>query len=126
MSAARRRGAFGAVRSWWVAARALALVLALAIAAPMAGLAEDLAFHHGHDGADRTELALAAPEAAAEGAQRGDPGLGCHLHCGCHVAAHPAEADSPVPATASRATYARLSEAVSSVVADRLPRPPRA
>ncbi len=128
MIAARRQGAFGApgaAGGWWqAAARMIALVLALALAGPAAGLAEDLAFHGHHDGAG---LALGQAGAVAEAAhQAADPGLVCHAHCGCHVSATPCEAGLAPPAASPRPRYARTHATASSVVPDRLPRPPRA
>lgn len=126
MRTARRHRAFGAMTGWWAtAARALALVLALAVAAPVAGLAEDLSYHQGHQGHDRTELAVMS-ELSADGTQEADPGVGCHVHCGCHIAAPVACTVTPPPAAASRPTYAPASEAVPTIFSDRLPRPPRA
>ena len=131
MIAACREGALrapGTVGGWWrAAARMIALVLALALAMPAAGLAEDLSFHrhgHGHHG---SELALDGLGAVASAAPRAaDPGLACHAHCGCHVAAAPCEAGLVPPDPAPRPRYARTRETVSSLGPDRLPRPPRA
>lgn len=126
MRTAVRQKAFGALTGWWAtAARALALVLALAVAAPTAGLAEDFSYHQGHPGHDRTELAVAS-DLSAGGAQDVDPGIGGHVHCGCHVAAMPTGTVTQAPPSASRPSYAQVSEAVPTVFADRLPRPPRA
>ena len=126
MRAAGRQRAFGAVTGWWAtAARALALVLALAVAAPTAGLAEDFSYHQDHPGHDRTELAMVSDLSAAE-TQAADPGLGCHIHCGCHVATALDETVTALPAAASRPSYAPVAEAVSSIFHNRLPRPPRA
>ena len=123
MLSARRHKAFGAMTGWWAtAARALALVLALAVAMPTVCIAEDLAFHQGHD---RIELSFVS-DTASGGEQAADPGLTCHVHCGCHVAATVDNTD-PAPLTAtSRPSYARVSATLSSVAPDRLPRPPRA
>lgn len=128
MIAARRQGASGApgaAGGWWqAAARMIALVLALALTIPAAGIAEDLSFHGGHRGA---ELALDQGGPVAEAAHRAaDPGLACHAHCGCHVSASPCEAGLVPPATSPRPRYARTREVASSVFPDRLPRPPRA
>lgn len=129
MIAARRQGAFGAMTGWWAtAARMLALVLALALAAPATGLAGE---PHGHRGDHaRTGIALAS----ADGSHAADPDTGCqipgcHVHCGCHF--HAAAGPDAAPAstgrrTASRARYAWTSEAPFSVSPGRLPRPPRA
>jgi hypothetical protein len=101
-----------AARGWWAfAARLLA-----------AGLAADVAYHDG-GGRHVTEIASieAAPDTGAT-----DPGMACHLHCGCHQAA-PAVADFSEPVFGvARLAYAHLSQTVSSVSPDRLPRPPRA
>ncbi|MCG5248721.1 hypothetical protein [Methylorubrum extorquens] len=112
-----------AARGWWAtAAHLLALVLALSLVAPVAGYAEDLAYHgggHGHV----TELASlgAAPETGTT-----DPSLACHIHCGCHQVA-PAVADFADPLFAAGSpSYVYLNEAASSIAPDRLPRPPRA
>ncbi len=126
MIAARRQGAFGApgtAGGWWqAAARMIALVLALALAAPPAGLAEDLSFH-GRHGAVALDRAGAVAEAAHHAV---DPGLACHVHCGCHVGASPCEAGLAPPPAPPRPRYARTRETASSVFPDRLPRPPRA
>lgn len=126
MISARRHRAFGAMPGWWAtAARALALVLALAVAAPTAGLAGDFAFHRGSHDHERAGLAI-TPDATSDGMQAVEPALGCHVHCECHVAVHPDDAaPAPLP-VASRRSYDRLSETASSVSPDRLPRPPRA
>ena len=112
-----------AARGWWAfAARLLALALALSLVAPAAGLAADVAYHDG-GGRHVTEIASieAAPDTGAT-----DPGMACHLHCGCHQAA-PAVADFSEPVFGvARLAYAHLSQTVSSVSPDRLPRPPRA
>ncbi|GBU17681.1 MULTISPECIES: hypothetical protein [Methylobacterium] len=126
MTATRRHGAFGALTGWWAsAARALALVLALAVAAPTAGLAEDLAYHQDHPGHAQTERAFAS-SADAGGSQTADPGLGCHVHCGCHAGIALDEAASAPLPSASRPRYERVSLAAASIFPDRLPRPPRA
>ncbi|MEE7494766.1 hypothetical protein [Methylobacterium oryzae] len=121
-----RQRAFGAWTGWWAtAARALALVLALAVSAPTAGLAEDLAYHQGHAGHDRTELAMASDLAQAS-AQKGDPGVACHVHCGCHVAMPLDAVGAAPPVSLSRPCYGQASTALPSIFPDRLPRPPRA
>ncbi len=126
MPAARSHRSFGAVLGWWsTAARALALVLALAMAAPSAGMASDLAYHQGHHGHGRTELAVASDEGAAAD-RAADPGVHSHLHCGCHLAVSPHGTTASTPVMASRLSYARLAASVRSVFPDRLPRPPRA
>lgn len=124
MTAARCHRAFRAVTGWWAtAARALALVMALAVAAPLAGLAEDFAFHQDHA---RTEFAM-VPDANSDGAKQAyDPGLSCHVHCGCHIAANLNEADVAPLLETSHPCYAWTAEMASSVFPDRLPRPPRA
>jgi hypothetical protein len=123
MSGALHRKSFGTLTGWWaMAARALALVLALAVALPAAGLAEDLAFHGTHRAHDGPELAMASDP----GQPVADPGLGCHVHCGCHVASGPAEPGLAPPPATSRPHYARRVQTASSVCLDRLPRPPRA
>ncbi|WP_306438891.1 hypothetical protein [Methylobacterium symbioticum] len=110
---------------WWAAAaRALALVLALAVAAPVAGFAEDAAFHGGGSN-NGIELAMTS-DPAAGGASAFDPGLACHAHCGCHVVAKLDAMDLTTLPEASRPSYARMSETASSVFPNRLPRPPRA
>ncbi|MDH3031089.1 hypothetical protein [Methylobacterium fujisawaense] len=126
MKSAGRQRAFGAWTGWWAtAARALALVLALAVALPTAGLAEDLAYHQNHPGHDRTELVMASDLTPAS-ARAADPGIACHVHCGCHVAM-PSDGLAPVPpALPSRPCYAPVDAARASISPDRLPRPPRA
>ena len=109
---------------WWaLAARMLALVLALAVMAPLAGMAEDAAFHGGSHHGGTEAMAVGA----ASDADAADPGLACHLHCGCHQAA-PAVTGAPsIPCReAAPPVYARRSETASSIDPDRLPRPPRA
>lgn len=100
----------------------LALALALSLVAPPAGYADDLAYHGGGRG-HVTELASvdAAPHADAS-----DPGLACHLHCGCHQVAPLATAWAEPLFDGVRQRYARLTVVVSSVFPDRMPRPPRA
>jgi hypothetical protein len=125
MNRAWRQKSFGTLTGWWAtAARALALVLALAVALPAAGLAEDLAFHGAHPGHGGLELAMGTVSDA--GQPVADPGLGCHVHCGCHVASGPAEPGLAPPPAASRPLDARRVQAVASICLDRLPRPPRA
>ena len=115
----RRRAA----RGWWaVAARLLALVLALSLVAPLSGYADDLAFHEGRRHAAEVTVMDAAPAPDA-----GDPGLACHLHCGCHQVAPTTAAGPVLPCLeAASPVYARFSETAPSIVPDRLPRPPRA
>jgi len=108
---------------WWAtASRLLALVLALSLVAPAAGLADDMAYHDGGRG-HVTELSSAhvAPEANAT-----NPGMACHLHCGCHQAAPAVTGFAEPVLKAVRLACGRLSEAVSSVAPDRQPKPPRA
>ena len=110
---------------WWAfTARALALVLALVVGMPAVGLAEDVSYHQDHPGHERTELAV-MPDGSSGGTQDVDPGIACHVHCGCHVAAT-VDVTEPAPLTGvSRPSYACVSETVTSVPPDRLPRPPR-
>lgn len=123
MTGERSHGAFGAMTGWWAtAARALALVLALAVATPIAGLAEDIAYHQSRHGAME---AVEAIDAASGGSHAVDPGLSTHVHCGCHVVVGLGSAGA-APPQRPRPRYARTVEAVSSVAPDRLPRPPRA
>ena len=113
----------GAARGWWaIAARMLALVLALSLVAPNPGYADDLAYHVGAQG-HVTEMTCvdAAPNAGAL-----DPGLACHLHCGCHQAAPVTAALAEPVFDGVRPLYAWLTETASSIAPDRLPRPPRA
>lgn len=115
----RRRAA----RGWWaIAARLLALVLALSLVAPVTGYADDLAYHDGHRQASGVTLSASAPDTGET-----DPGLACHIHCGCHQVA-PAAATGPVMPRieAVPPVYASLTETASSIEPDRLPRPPRA
>ncbi len=115
----RRRTASG----WWaVAARLLALVIALSLVAPVTGYADDIVFHQGHRSVTKVSVADAALSADAA-----DPGLACHLHCCCHQVA-PAVAGGPVAPCleAVSPVYARVSETASSIAPDRLPEPPRA
>ncbi|MDP4021169.1 hypothetical protein Q8W71_00910 [Methylobacterium sp. NEAU 140] len=115
----RRRAA----RRWWaLAARLLALALALSLVAPVMGYADDLAYHGGHRQAAQVTLSASAPDAGAN-----DPGLACHIHCGCHQVT-PAAATGPVMPRieAVPPVYASLTETASSIDPDRLPRPPRA
>lgn len=110
-------------RGWWaIAARVLSLVLALSLAAPGAGLAADLAFHAGgpHTRNEAPVLDAATASTAV------DPGLGEHLHCGCHQAARLEAADVAPPAVPGRPLIAAPVQGRPSVTLDRLPRPPRA
>lgn len=122
----RNRRAAGARGVWAIAARmlarVLALVLALSIAAPGIGLAADLAFHAGghHSRSEASVLDAAAASTDV------DPGLGEHLHCGCHQAARLEAVDVGPPAVPGRPLPAGLAQALPSFVPDRLPRPPRA
>jgi hypothetical protein len=114
-------------RGWWaIAARMLALVLAfvlaLAVAPPGAGLAADLTFHAGSHHARSDGPALDAPAAPTDV----DPGLGEHLHCGCHQAARLEAAEVAPPSVPGRPLPAALAQGRPSVAPDRLPRPPRA
>jgi hypothetical protein len=110
-------------RGWWaIAARVLALVLTLAATAPGAGLAADLAFHAGAHHGGREGPVLDAPAAPADV----DPGLGEHLHCGCHQAARLEAADVAPPAVPGRPLPAGPAEGHPTFSPDRLPRPPRA
>ncbi|WP_342447324.1 hypothetical protein [Methylobacterium platani] len=121
----------------------LALVLALSLVAPESGEAADLAFHAGSRGQATGQgivtgpgivtgkMIVTGPEAvvasaAAHDAGAADPGLACHLHCGCHQAAPLAAASADPACDGAPPLYARLTEAVSSLAPDRLPRPPRA
>ncbi|MEE7492251.1 hypothetical protein [Methylobacterium oryzae] len=118
----RHRRPAGA-RGWWaLVARTLALVLTLAVAAPGAGLAADLAFHAGghHDRSQGPALDAPAAPAAA------DPGLSEHLHCGCHQAARLEATEFAPPAAPGRLLPGALAQVHPSVSPDRLPRPPRA
>ncbi|KOX42813.1 hypothetical protein ADL19_29730 [Streptomyces purpurogeneiscleroticus] len=126
MKPAGRQRAFGAWTGWWAtAARALAFVLALAVALPTAGLAEDLAYHQGHPGHGRTELVMASDLMPAS-ARKADPGTACHVHCGCHVAMPLDGTGAAPPVMLSRPCYAPVDVILSSIFPDRLPRPPRA
>ena len=118
----RHRRAARACGWWALAARTLALVLALTVAAPGIGLAADLAFHAGGHHGQTAGLVLDAPAAPADV----DPGLGAHLHCGCHQAARLEAADVAPPPLPGRPLPAALVQGRPSVIPDRLPRPPRA
>lgn len=107
-------------RNWWViTVRLFALVLVLAVAVPTAGLSDDAAFHDSYDGSTKMLTVSAAPHA--------DPGLACHLHCGCRqIVSVPAiDLTMPCPETVP-AVYARLNETALFTAPGRLPRPPRA
>ncbi|KNY20131.1 hypothetical protein [Methylobacterium sp. ARG-1] len=108
-------------RGWWaIAARRLALVLALCLAGPGVGLAADLAFHAG----GHPERSVGPP--VAEAGSVVDPGVSAHLHCGCHQAA-PLETGFSGPlAIPSRPVAIRAASPLPSVTPDPLPRPPRA
>ena len=126
MTSARRHKAFGAVTGWWAtAARALALLLALAVSAPAAGIADDVAYHR----SDRSTVGIgfvSAPYTTAWGGQISDPGLTCHNHCGCHIVANLDVAELSSLPEVSRPSYERMSETATSIFPNRLPRPPRA
>ncbi len=126
MSSAIRQRAFGPWTGWWAtAARALALVLALAVSLPMAGMAEDLAYHQGHPGHDRIEMA-AGSDLMPTSSQKADPGVACHVHCGCHAALPLDGLTAAPPVMLTRPCYSQVEAALSSIFPDRLPRPPRA
>jgi hypothetical protein len=107
---------------WWaVGVRALAFVFALSISIPVAGLASDLDYHGRgqHAGAEFGTVGAPSSTDAAD-----DPGLSCHLHCGCHqLAAVAAGPVLPVLHTVKR-VYARVIEELSSLAPNRLLRPP--
>ncbi|MDH2311309.1 hypothetical protein [Methylobacterium brachiatum] len=108
-------------RGWWaIAARRLALVLALCLAGPGVGLAADLAFHAG----GHHERSVGPSVAEAGGAV--DPGIGAHLHCGCHQAAPLETGFSGPAAIPGRPVAIRVARPLPSIAPDRLPRPPRA
>ncbi|WP_336490477.1 hypothetical protein [Methylobacterium nigriterrae] len=111
------------MRGWWaVAARMLTLVLALVVAAPVSGLADDMAFHAGGHH-ERTEaLTVGSPSSA----DASDPGVASHVHCGCHQVAAMEHGPVPPAPDAARPRYARVTDVPSSVATNRLPRPPRA
>lgn len=123
MNTVGRQRAFGARMLRWVtAARALAAVLMLAVAAPGTGLCADLAFHAG------AASALTEPAFAIDGSasQEADPGIAAHAHCGCHQAVNLGEtAVAPAPGT-SRPRYAPMREDPTSIFPTRPARPPRA
>ena len=103
-------------RGWWaIAARMLALVLTLAVAAPGAGLAADLAFHAGGHPARSDGPVLDRPTAPADV----DPGLGEHLHCGCHQAARLEATDVARPSVPGRTLRAAVAQGHPSVTPDR-------
>jgi hypothetical protein len=105
-----------------MAVHMLALVLSLSLAAPSVGLAADLAFHAGGPHGRSEAPAL---DATASSVQV-DPGLGEHLHCGCHQAARVETGSVAPPAVPGRPLAAGLERALPSITPDRLPRPPRA
>jgi len=122
MSFAGLHRSLGARPRWWaVAGRVLALVFALSVCAPVTGLASDLDYH-GRGQHSVAELGTVGAPSSTDAAD--DPGLSCHLHCGCHqfaaVAAGPV---LPVIDTVKR-VYARVTENLSSLAPDRLLRPP--
>ncbi|MGC5778442.1 hypothetical protein [Methylobacterium sp. NFXW15] len=126
MSSAGRHKAFGPWTGWWAtAARALALVLALAISLPTAGMAEDLAYHQGHPRNDGIEMVVGSNLMSAS-SQKADPGVACHVHCGCHAAMPLDGLTAAPPVTLTRPCYGQAEAALSSIFPDRLPRPPRA
>ena len=108
-----------------IAARVLALVLAvmlvLSVAGPGAGLAADLAFHAG--GADHGRSVVETAGAAGTAV---DPGVSEHLHCGCHQAAPLEDAVLAPPVVPGRPVAVRISRALPSIIPECLPRPPRA
>jgi len=116
-----RRGRTG--RGWWaIAVRMLALVFALSVNAPVAGMAYDLDYHGRGYHAD----VGVANEGAPAGTDTADPGLDCHLHCGCHQLAAVAIGPALPPLDTTRPVYARMTEKISSLAPDGLLRPPRA
>jgi len=54
----------------------------LFLIAPVAGYADDLAYHGGHGHVAEPTAAGVASDADAT-----DPGLAYHIHCGCHQVA---------------------------------------
>lgn len=123
MSSAECRKASGPWTGWWTAAaRALALVLSIALALPTAGLVEDLAYHRGRERTGSVVTSDVVPVPA----ETADPGLACHVHCGCHAAMPLDGSAAAAPVGPSRPCYARVEAALSSIFPDRPPRPPRA
>jgi len=109
------------VRSWWaIAARMLALVLALSLAGPGVSLASDLAFHAGGEHGRSVGPSIADAGGAV------DPGVTAHLHCGCHQVAPLETGLVAPPAVPGRPVTDRIACALPSIIPDRLPRPPRA
>ena len=73
-----------------------------------------------------SELRRLEEQGRAASARAADPGIACHVHCGCHAGIALDEAASAPLPSASRPRYERVSLAAASIFPDRLPRPPRA
>ncbi|MER2268376.1 hypothetical protein [Methylobacterium oxalidis] len=105
-----------------VIARMLMLVVALTFAARTAALAEDLAFHAGgHHG--QIELPMIGTLSPTEAI---DPGIACHIDCGCHVVATQENGPVAPSADVARPHFPRVAEAPFFVAPECLVRPPRA
>lgn len=129
MSATHRHTVFGRLTVWrLIAARALVLVLTLAVGTPLAGLAEDA--HHG--GVSHEIAALGTVIQAGSG--HGDianPDAVPQAHggqrtCGCHHLANLDEIIVLLLPDRSRPSYARPSGEPSRMPPARPARPPRA
>ncbi len=99
MTVGRRHNPFGVMTGWWtLAARVLALLLALSVALP-------------EGGSPRTCITIWDPGPPRwpwpprwrAWRRRPDPGIAAHIHCGCHIAA-PVSAPDPVPRWCVRAS----------------------
>ncbi len=107
-------------RGWWaVAVRILALVFALSVKRP-SPVSRPI----------WTTMAAGPPASgfatvgAPAGTDAADPGLACHLHCGCHHLAAVAIGSRIADPRHRPPVYARVTEKVSSLAPDGLLRPP--
>lgn len=102
---------------WWSATAAfLALMLALVLAVPDCGLADDL----------RSPKA-ASVMAAVTGLSPDTPdqGLSCHIHCSCHPAACLTMGVALMVPGLVRIAFVTVAEAGSSVAPEHRRKPPR-
>ncbi|GJE39111.1 hypothetical protein ACFQFG_11415 [Methylobacterium persicinum] len=126
MTVGRWHWGVGATRGWWTtAARLLAFVLALVLAAPDLGLAADMTGTPGRHAsvADAPVLTVDA-EHPASGST--DLGPACHVHCGCHPVIRTEGGAFVTRPDTGRRIASAVAGPLAPVWSDRLSRPPRA
>lgn len=125
MTVGRWHWGVGAPRGWWTtAARLLAFVLALTLAAPDLGLAADMTGARVPHASisDAPALTIDAEHPVSGSAELA---LACHVHCGCHpVIGTEGGAVMTCPDTARRFASV-VGGPLAPVWPDRLSRPPR-